>query len=344
MRKLTALISVLLIFALLFSGCGGKNVPASPDDTELTAPPVTEQTPDVTAPPEILPPPVSPEPEPEQSEVPPEAAPSPEPRIEPEPEKPPVSPEPETEPDPLTPKPVTSEPIKSGAEATIATLYSNLALGMGWGDVWDKYVYSGSKTLGYTRASFITEKEDFQKSCGIVYKGIEILSSEERKPGVFLVNGLLEYEANGEPITENGMDYVIYENGEYYISLSGSLLQAAFTKCTSSFDSISCLDAVVCEYDDKTVIECTLYNLSETDYYLGAAKGLPISVWKDGQSTTVVCAPGYIAKNGYYSITAELPGYVGMPEALRLEQVIELYDIQTNVGRVYQMDIILTYE
>ncbi|MBR6259851.1 MAG: hypothetical protein IKR21_06515 [Oscillospiraceae bacterium] len=240
-------------------------------------------------------------------------------------------------------KPTTATATKAGAEATISNLYSNLAAGMSWGEVWDKYVYSGSKSQGYSKSSFINEREDYLNSYGIKYKGVKILSSEERKPGVFLVNGLLEYESNGQSVTENGSDYVVFENGEYYISLSGPLLGAAYTQCISTFPHISCLDAVVCEYDNRTVIECTLYNLSDFDYYMGYASGLPVTVTKNGETFSATATPGKISAGGYYAVNIELYGYKGMPDKVTLDPVIELLDLSEGTGNFYSMDILLYY-
>ena len=361
MRKATAAVSALLILILLLSACqtvprGPDVQPPSPDVTESTPPAVTPDdpvTPTVTLPPDETPPPETPPPD--EPDPPDEPAPPAEPDPPDEPD-PPVKPDPPVEPDPpaepsppppetpsLRAKPTAISPTKSGAESTVSVLYTNLAAGMSWGQVWDNYVYSGSKSRGYTRSSFVSQKEEFQRSYDFRYIGITVLSSEERKPGVYLVNGLLEYERGGEKIAEEGADYVIFENGEFYISLSGALLNAAYTRCVSTFPNISCLDAVVCEYDDRTTVECTLYNLSETDYHLGSAGSLPVTVWQDGKGTTIDCSPGLIGAGGYYALSFELPGYRGMPEKITLDNVSEPAGATNGDGTGYSMDILLFY-
>ena len=349
MKRFVAPLLALIFIIVLFIGCSADgnegNVPspsASPEDVGFSPSPSPGNT-DVisTTSPDISD--ATPSPSPSAPDV----SPSPvTPDVSPSPHTPDTSPSPSpgyTEPvSAIVGKPITKTATNSGAERTISALYNNLAAGMTWGDVWDDYVYEGSFSLGYTRSTFIAEKEDFQRSYGIVYKGISITSSEETKPGVFLIRGLLKYDINGELITETGSDYVVFKEGEYYISLSGSLLEAAFTKCVSSFPNISCLDAVVCEYADKTTIECTLYNLSELDYYIGAATGLPVTVRRGESSVTVNCPPGKIAAGEYYALTVEVPNYSGLPDKLTLEKIISL--AETAGGESYQMNILLYYQ
>ncbi len=342
MNRSVASLLALILMLILFAGCSNTDSgadasisPTAPDDVGFLPSPSPGGDTDVTSPPSPDNTEITPSPPPDDvivtpipSHQEPDAEPSPSPVIT----EPVIS---------IVRKPVTKTATNAGAEETISALYNNLAAGMTWGEVWDDYVYDGSLSLGYTRSTFIAEKEDFQKSYGIVYKGISISSSEETKPGVFLVRGLLKYDIDGELITENGLDYVIFNDGEYYISLSGSLLKAAFTKCISSFPNISCLDAVVCEYADKITIECTLYNLSDLDYYIGAATGLPVTVWQGSSSATVNCPPGKIAAGEYYALTVELPNYGGLPDKVTLEKVILLAD--NNSGNSYQMNILLYY-
>jgi|GEM_PF-6820433 len=355
MRRVKAAVSALLILILLLSACETTRGPAaqteSPEPTESVSPsapvetpvspsvtPPPEETPAVTPSPDDPPPTVTPSPDdPPPTETPDEPDPSPSPSPSP---SPPPSPSPQPA---LRAKPTASSPTKAGAEATISALYSNLAAGMSWGQVWDNYVYSGSKARGYTRSSFVSQKEEFQRSYDITYTGIKVLSSEERKPGVYLVNGLLEYERGGEKVAESGADYVIFENGEFYLSLSGALLNAAYTKCISTFPNISCLDAVVCEYDNRLTIECTLYNLSETDYHLGNVGSLPITVWQGGRGTTINCSPGLIEAGGYYALSLELSGYCGMPDKVSIDKVMELAGISSGDTTGYTMDILLFY-
>ena len=156
------------------------------------------------------------------------------------------------------------------------------------------------------------------------------------------MNGLLKYEMNGVEIEENGADYVVFENGEYYISLSGSLLEAAFTRCISTFPNISCVDATVCEYADGVTIECTLHNMSDIDYYIGAATGLPVTAWQNGIAYQTDCAPGIIPAGEYYVLSVTLGGYAGFPNKLTLEKIIQITE-QSPGGERFTMDILLYY-